>query len=225
MLEFYGKIAKERRGRGFINLAGLICLAWILHSSVVAAQRTLLQEGIADEVLRFHVLANSDSEEDQRIKLAVRDGVLEWIEEELEKENGKRWNEKRMQKKEGTREEMKRFLSDHLPELTETADKILAEQGVSYRSAAAVETCYFPDRTYGDCTFPAGYYEALRIRLGEAKGHNWWCVLYPQLCFTDCLHAVVEEDEMQKLEEVLTVEEYECLLREPEKWKIRFRWF
>ena len=105
------------------------------------------------------------------------------------------------------------------------ANRVLASEGADYRAVAALETCYFPDRTYGACTFPAGYYEALRIRLGEARGHNWWCVLYPRLCFTDCLHAVVEEEQLEQLEEVLTAEEYDTLLQEPGRWKVAFRWF
>lgn len=120
---------------------------------------------------------------------------------------------------------MKEFLQNNLREIERVSDQVLAEQGMPYRAEAALETVWFPDRTYGDCTFPAGWYEALRIKLGKADGHNWWCVLYPKLCFSDSVHAVVEEDQMKKLEEVLTVEEYEELLKKPAKWKISFRWF
>ena len=69
-------------------------------------------------------------------------------------------------------------------------------------------TSYFPDKTYGDVTFPAGNYTALRVEIGEAKGQNWWCVLYPNLCFLDAVNAVVPEEGKQKLEQVLTEEEY-----------------
>ena len=121
------------------------------------------------------------------------------------------------------REEILQFLKSHLPEIEAVANQTLVGRHQSYRATAAIETVYFPERTYGTCTFPAGWYEALRIRLGEAKGHNWWCVLYPRLCFTDCLHAVVEEGEQQELKEVLTEEEYETLLHEPGRWKIGLR--
>lgn len=73
---------------------------------------------------------------------------------------------------------------------------------------AAVTTCWFPDKTYGDVTFPAGNYEALRIEIGSAKGHNWWCVLYPSLCFRDAANAVVPNEGKEKLKHVLTEEEY-----------------
>lgn len=188
----------------------VLCCSLVLNIVVFAAHRSVLQQGIAESVLRFHVLANSDSEEDQKVKYMVRDQVLSWLSEQMG-ECGK--------------EEEMEFLSGHLTEIEQVADQVLVENGFSYRSEARLEDCYFPERTYGDCTFPAGWYEALRICLGEAKGHNWWCVLYPRLCFSDCLHAVVEEDQMEELEKVLTVEEYESLLGDPKQWRFSFRWF
>lgn len=217
----------------------MILISVLLHLSVAAARQSLLQHGIADEVLRFHVLANSDSEEDQRIKLCVRDAVLEYLSKHMQGSEeaagtgsvyaDRARAEDQMQFIEESqiagKTRLKQYLTTHLPELTDVANRVLASEGADYRAVAALETCYFPDRTYGACTFPAGYYEALRIRLGEARGHNWWCVLYPRLCFTDCLHAVVEEEQLEQLEEVLTVEEYDTLLQEPGRWKVAFRWF
>ncbi len=202
----------------------IICVlacALVLDLGVSAAHRAILQRGIAEEVLRFHVLANSDSEEDQEVKLLVRDAVLEWI--DIERNNGNGQAERK--DTDNAKESELCFLSEHLSEIEESANRVLEEQGMSYQAQASIENCYFPERAYGDCTFPAGWYDALRIRLGEAKGHNWWCVLYPGLCFSDCLHAVVDEDELADLKEVLTVDEYESLLRRPKKWKIAFRWF
>ncbi len=86
------------------------------------------------------------------------------------------------------------------------------QEKVSYRANAAVTTCYFPDRTYGDVTFPAGNYQALRVVLGRQNGHNWWCVLYPNLCFTNATCAVVDEDgKKEELKEALSAEEYEMV--------------
>lgn len=193
----------------WMALMALLC-SLLLNFAASAAHYSLLQRGIAESVLRFHVLANSDSEADQNVKYMVRDEVLDWLSEQIG-ECGK--------------EEEQQFLLGHLTEIEQVADRVLEQQGFSYRSEVKLEDCYFPERTYGDCTFPAGWYEALRICLGEAKGQNWWCVLYPRLCFSDCLHAVVEEEQLQELEEVLTVEEYESLLRDPKQWKFSFRWF
>ncbi|MDO4321212.1 MAG: stage II sporulation protein R [Lachnospiraceae bacterium] len=217
----------------------ILVFALILNFGVSAAHRAVLQQGIAEEVLRFHVLANSDSDRDQEIKYMVRDEVLRWM-QEAETGQGTEAGQEIIELAEteykgaalaesGSEPEekaaMEQFLTLHLEEIEQIADRVLAEQNVDYHAEAALTTCYFPDRTYGDCTFPAGWYKALRISLGEAKGHNWWCVLYPKLCFSDCLHAVVDEDEMEELKGVLTVEEYESLLRKPGEWKIAFRWF
>ncbi|MCD7736454.1 MAG: stage II sporulation protein R [Lachnospiraceae bacterium] len=189
----------------------ILILSLFLNAVAAAAHRSVLQQGIAKEVLRFHVLANSDSEEDQSIKYQVRDVVLAWMSEAAAELTD--------------REAALQFLSENLSQIEAVADGVLDEQGVSYRASAEISKSYFPDRTYGDCSFPAGWYEALRIELGEARGQNWWCLLYPGLCFSDCLHAVVEEDELRRLEDVLTVEEYESILRSPGQWKICFRWF
>ena len=89
-----------------------------------------------------------------------------------------------------------------------TADEVLKKEGVSYRAQAKVTSCYFPDKRYGDIIFPEGEYEALRITLGSGKGHNWWCVLYPSLCFRDAANAVVPNEGKEKLKHVLTEEEY-----------------
>ena len=83
-------------------------------------------------------------------------------------------------------------------------------------------TCYFPDRTYGDVTFPAGNYKTLRIELGDAAGHNWWCVLYPNLCFLDTTNAVLPEKGKQQLKKVLTEEEYSEVTAGS---KFQIRWF
>ncbi|MCD7746033.1 MAG: stage II sporulation protein R [Lachnospiraceae bacterium] len=242
-------------------------LVAFLNAAVTAAHFGMLQQGIAEEVLRFHVLANSDSEEDQAVKYLVRDAVLSWISEEKDEcsmdersldecslderlldeylpekylpanntntltavnhhsETESSETESGLAAAPDSRESVLQFLADNTGQIEETANKVLEEQGMPYRAEAEITWSYFPDRTYGECTFPAGWYQALRIRLGEAKGQNWWCLLYPSLCFTDALHAVVEEESQKKLEESLTAEEYQSLLKHPEEWKIAFRWF
>ena len=203
----------------------ILALSLIMRGSVHAAQHVLLQQGIAEEVLRFHVLANSDSDEDQRVKYLVRDAVLEYLWDKMEDaETGESFEQQVGSGTENVNEAQTRSenqgISGHA-----VSDQVLSEQGMSYSAETALETVWFPNRTYGDCTFPAGWYEALRVKLGKADGHNWWCVLYPRLCFYDSVHAVVEEDQKKELEEVLTVEEYEELLKKPARWKISFRWF
>lgn len=207
-----------RKGKLCIRTVFVIVLsALCLNLGVRAAHRTILQQGIAQEILRFHVLANSDSEADQRVKYLVRDEILIWMEEQEDTGN-KTYFEKR--------ENAESYLSEHLSELEAAADRVLRENGMDYHAKAALEQVYFSERVYGEYTFPAGWYEALRVRLGKADGHNWWCVLYPDLGFSDCIRGVTGQGEqVDSLKEVLSVQEYESLLRRPEKWKITFRWF
>lgn len=159
-----------------------------------AAAQARLQEHLAQEVLRFHVLANSDSEEDQEVKLKVRDAVLAYLEENMPEEYSVRQTEE--------------WVRAHIDKIEETGRQALLAAGSDDTLCAAVTTCWFPDRTYGDLTFPAGNYEALRVEIGSAGGHNWWCVLYPSLCFLDTAQAVMPDEGKQKLKNVLTEEEY-----------------
>ena len=96
-------------------------------------------------------------------------------------------------------EQTKAFIRSHLPQIEALAEETIQKEGYSYPVWASLEWTVFPEKTYGDITFPAGTYEALRIQIGEAQGHNWWCVLYPSLCFIDSVHAVVPEKGKKQL--------------------------
>lgn len=196
-----------------------ICAAALLTGSCVGrgiqrveAKMEQTQKTLAKEVLRFHVLANSDSEEDQAVKMKVRDAVLAYMEENMGQEL----------KREPDAGETKAWVESHLRKLEEVADRTVANEGYSYQSRAEVEVSYFPDKQYGDIFFPQGEYEALKIKLGKARGHNWWCVLYPSLCFTDTTCAVVSNEGKQGLKEVLTAEEYEMVTATSD---FKIKWF
>lgn len=175
-----------------VLLASLITTG--VYYRAEAAARGELQEHLAQEVLRFHVLANSDSDDDQELKLEVRDAVLAYMDENMPEED--------------SADAAKEWARAHTDELEAVSRRTVEEAGVKYPVSAAVTTCWFPDKSYGDITFPAGNYEALRIEIGAAEGHNWWCVLYPGLCFMDTVNAVVPDEGKQKLKNVLTEEEY-----------------
>lgn len=178
---------------------GIMAVAWVLSTAVQRVEGARLQQGISRQVLRFHVLANSDDEADQVVKLKVRDGVLEWLEAELTEEEL------------GDLELMEQRIGELLPQIADCASEILRENGADYEAEAELGESLFPEKSYGNCTFPAGRYTALRILLGKAQGRNWWCVLFPRLCFLDCVHAVVPEESQEELKGVLTEEEYESL--------------
>lgn len=157
-----------------------------------------MQEDIAGKVLRFHVLANSDSREDQALKLAVRDAVGVEMAEVLAGA--------------GDREACEKIINANLNRIKATAERVVEEWGLDYEVEAALEEVDFPVKTYGDYTFPAGKYEALRVVIGEGEGHNWWCVMYPNMCFSGSVYEVVDEEAEEKLREVLDEEEYETVL-------------
>ena len=189
---------REDRSKAGVILIMALCIAalftWIMYERADAASRAELQEHLAEEVLRFHVLANSDSEEDQSLKIKVRDSVLAFLEENMPETD--------------SASETTAWAREHIDAIEEVGRDTVAASGADQTVSAAVTTCWFPDKSYGDITFPAGNYEALRIEIGAAKGHNWWCVLYPSLCFLDTTNAVVPEEGKQKLKNVLTEEEY-----------------
>lgn len=126
------------------------------------------QQELAGSVIRFHVIANSDSEADQALKLAVRDRVLARA-EEIYPENA-------------TLEEAQAALEGHLNLLAAAGREVVEEQGYDYPVAAALEDCWFPTKEYEGFALPAGTYAALRVTIGEGKGQNWWCVAFPPLC-------------------------------------------
>ncbi|MGN0704219.1 MAG: stage II sporulation protein R [Lentihominibacter sp.] len=123
-----------------------------------------------DGIVRLHVIANSDTAGDQALKLKVRDAVIEYM--------GKQED---LNSVEDTRE----FLENSKSQLRRIADGIIASEGYDYSADVSMGVRYIPEKTYGDITFPAGNYEALNITLGDGRGENWWCVLFPPLCLLD----------------------------------------
>ena len=142
-----------------------LTLAVVLLSGAASLKT---QEALADSMVRLHVLANSDTQEDQTLKLYVRDVILEEATALLQGTNQL-----------GTANET---IEQALPELEEIAQQAVAEQGYGYEVTVELETTYFPTRVYEGFTLPAGDYLALRILIGAAAGQNWWCVVFPPLC-------------------------------------------
>lgn len=148
-----------------VEVALLTGMALFLVSGTMALRT---QDGLADKVVRLHVLANSDSEEDQALKLRVRDVVLERATELLEQS--------------ADREEAEALLRGSLPELERIAAAEIQARGYDYPVTAQLTAAEFPTKEYDGFTLPAGEYLALRVLIGEAKGQNWWCVVFPPLC-------------------------------------------
>lgn len=164
---------------------------------------------IAPEILRFHVLANSDSDEDQQLKLRVRTLLLDSIYEKLG-ENASLDN-------------TKEYVLANKDSLEQEAEDYMKAEGYDYPAHMEVTECYFPTKTYGDMVFPCGTYDAVRVEIGKGKGHNWWCVLYPPLCFVDSTYAVVPDSSREILRESLDAADYQALLKKQPEVHIRIR--
>ena len=163
-----------------------------------------LQQQIATQVLRFHIRANSDTVADQQKKLRIKRSLLEWLTPILSENTSK--------------SETIQCIRKNLPDIRKEATRMAAPEPVT----VTLQKEWFPEKTYGTCTFPEGIYDALRVDIGQAKGHNWWCVLYPSLCFADALEPSMTEEGEEKLQQVLDEDAYDLLLH-PQKLKIRFR--
>lgn len=142
----------------------------------------LVYEDIVNEIIRFHVIANSDSDEDQSLKLKVRDKVVEFVSSSLRNCE--------------SLDDARNFLISNKSEIESIAKSVVDENGYSYNVTSTLSRENFPDKVYGDVVFPQGEYEAYRILIGEAKGQNWWCVMFPPLCFVDGTKEVVDSKEV-----------------------------
>jgi len=166
-----------------------------------------MQEDIAKNIIRLHVIANSDSDADQQLKLAVRDEVLASLQTSLANVSSV--------------SQAKEIIVGQQAEIRTAAEKVLASQNNSASVSVSLQPRYFPVKQYGDFTFPAGIYQALCVEIGKAEGRNWWCVLFPSLCFVDETSATVPDEAKERLKEQLSPEEYEAILNENSKPELR----
>lgn len=172
-------------------------------------QMQQMQQEIAEKILRFHVRANSDSKEDQALKLKVRDAVGALMQQELAGVED--------------RSECVRIVQEHLVQVIQTAEQTVRQEGYTYPVTAQIETVEFPQKTYGSYLFPAGEYQALDVVIGSGKGQNWWCVMYPNMCFHGAVYEVVDADAQKSLKKVLSEDEYDAVLKSG-KYRVRFKY-
>ena len=192
-----------KRWLGFLMAAVMLLTAFMILPIHGEAE-------LYDSVIRLHVLANSDSEEDQALKLTVRDAVLEKTKTLLENVDG--------------REQAERVLRQNLPVIEQTAKEALRAAGAENTVAVDLGQEHYPTREYESLAFPAGEYLSLRVMIGEAEGQNWWCVLFPPLCLTAATAQSKQETETVCLSAGLTGEQYRMIAdTEETKYKLRFK--
>ena len=150
-------------------------------------------------MIRLHVVANSDSPEDQMLKLKVRNEILKYMDGQPDVESARA------------------YIDEHLEEIEEISNTVIAENGFSYTASADRRITFIPEKSYEDLTLPAGNYEALKVTLGEGKGQNWWCVIFPQLCLIGedadgeklVLKSKIKEMLQERQQEIQQEEQYE----------------
>lgn len=165
---------------------------------------------ISSSVFRLHVIANSNSEEDQNLKYIVRDNVLKYMDNLLDRNSS-------------SKEETMQIIAENLDGFKHVAQETVYENGYDYEVNVEIGNFSFPTKNYGDISLPSGYYDALRISIGNAEGRNWWCVMFPPLCFVDVTSGIVPEESKETLEESLSDEEYELISGSSPEFEVKFK--
>ncbi|MDD7185164.1 MAG: stage II sporulation protein R [Oscillospiraceae bacterium] len=184
------------------KLIGVSVILTVIISNFVQVGKSL--DSLRENVLRMHILANSDSIADQSLKLKVRDAILEHSEEIFGKTV--------------SFEDFKNVSAENLEKIHEIAQAVIDEYGFDYEISVEETKMFFDERTYGDITMPAGDYDAVRVTIGSAEGHNWWCVMYPPLCIP-MASEITDDKEIEQ--EFFSTRELD-MIRKPEKYEVRF---
>src|SRR5574344_1747134 len=185
----------------------ILLLAFIFVSAFSYSQA--VSSNLSNSVFRLHVLANSNSEEDQALKYKVRDSVLEYVNTIAKNANSK--------------DELINIVKDNVTNIEQIAENTILENGYNYSVNISIGNFEFPTKNYGDISLPSGFYDALRIEIGESLGNNWWCVMFPPLCFVDISSGIVPEDSKEILKESLSEDEYNIISEEKPSVQFKFK--
>lgn len=169
---------------------------------------TAVSSDLENSIFRLHVIANSDSEEDQNLKYIVRDNLIKYMNDISANVENK--------------EEAIKIAKEHTDDFYKIAKQTIINNGYDYDVNVEIGNFTFPTKTYGDISIPAGYYDALRVKIGEANGQNWWCVMFPPLCFVNVSSGIVPDESKKVLEDELSSEEY-SLISERDSNEIKFK--
>ena len=163
---------------------------------------------ISNSVFRLHVIANSDEIEDQELKYNVRDALLQYMNE--------------LSNNCSSKNEVIEIAKLHQDDFNKIAKNVVIENGYDYDINIKIGNFDFPTKNYGDISLPAGDYEALRVEIGKAQGQNWWCVMFPPLCFVDVTSGIVPDKSKEVMENNLSTEEYD-LISKTDNSTIKFK--
>lgn len=178
-----------------VKMISILSFLLFIYTSICAISYAQnISSDIASSVFRLHVIANSDNQQDQDLKYIVRDNLLSYMNELCSNCENK--------------EQAIKLVTEHSNEFEKIAQDTINEQGFSYTVKINIGNFEFPTKNYGDISLPAGFYDALRVEIGEAKGQNWWCVMFPPLCFVDISSGIVPEESKEIMEDNLNEEEF-----------------
>lgn len=190
---FINFIQNSKVKRTFIILI-LLCI-FILISAISYVDA--VSNDIANSVFRLHVIANSDSIEDQNLKYKVRDSLLEYMNS--------------ISKNCTSKKEVIELARNYTKEFHEIAKQVITKNGYDYDVNISIGNFNFPTKNYGDISFPAGNYDALKVEIGNSNGQNWWCVMFPPLCFIDVSSGIVPDESKEVIKDSLSTEEYNII--------------
>lgn len=194
----------------FLKRFLLVLFLLIIYSIICAVSYVnAVSNDIENSVFRLHVIANSDSSEDQNLKYIVRDKVLEYINS--------------ISKGLTSKEEVINLAKNNIEEIKEIAQETIYDNGYNYTVKIEIGNFAFPTKTYGDISFPTGFYDALKIEIGNASGQNWWCVMFPPLCFVDVTSGVVPDESKEIIKDNLSDEEYKLLSENTNEVTFKFK--
>ncbi len=193
-----------------IALISILLLLFVLYFTVCASSYvSAVSSDLEKSVFRLHVIANSNSDEDQNLKYIVRNKLIEYMNSISMNVNSK--------------EEVIKIANDHLDDFYTIANKTIKEQGFDYEVKVNIGNYSFPTKTYGDISLPAGFYDALKVEIGEAKGQNWWCVMFPPLCFVDVSSGIVPTSSKETLKENMSDEDFSLISDNTNEIKFKFK--
>ena len=194
-----------------MNKVFAVCASILMLVILLGVMPVHGEAEVYDSVIRLHVLANSDSADDQALKLKVRDAVLERMTDVFEENECLDIND------------AERVVAEHIDDIMETAERCIAEEGYSYSVDVIIKEEKYPTRNYELLAFPSGRYLSLQIKIGEADGQNWWCVLFPPLCLSAATETSVQaEDALMNIG--LSGEQYKIITEsENAKYNVRFK--
>ena len=186
----------------FVLFVIYIFISIFSYSNTVSAN-------ISDSVFRLHVIANSNSEKDQNLKYLVRDALIKYMNSICENISSK--------------EDAIKIANENKDKFYMIAKNVIQEYGFDYNVNIDIGNFSFPTKSYGDISLPSGFYDALKVEIGSASGQNWWCVMFPSLCFVDISNGVVPQESKENLQNNLEEENYNLISSNHFEFKLKFK--